>query len=83
MAEAYSLEVATDGIRITGSDAAGVFYGIQSLRSMIPIEAYQKKSTSFSLTHVIAEDAPRFGFRGSSPRCEPELSNEGDHSARA
>ena len=62
--EAYSLEVATDGIRITGSDAAGVFYGIQSLRSMIPIEAYQKKSSVLFAAHVIVEDAPRFGFRG-------------------
>ena len=49
---------------IIGSDAAGVFYGIQSLRSMIPIEAYQNKSSSFSVPHVIIEDAPRFGFRG-------------------
>ncbi len=62
--EAYSLQVASDGIHIVGSDAAGVFYGIQSLRSLIPLEAYQKKSSSFSLPHVSIEDAPRFGFRG-------------------
>jgi hexosaminidase len=64
LAEAYSIEVGANGIRISGSDAAGVFYGIQSLRSLIPIEAYQKKSPSFPLQHVVVEDAPRFGFRG-------------------
>ena len=62
--EAYSLEVAENGVRITGSDAAGVFYGIQSLRSLIPIDAYQNKSASFSLPLVKIDDAPRFGFRG-------------------
>ncbi|HEX6226120.1 MAG TPA: family 20 glycosylhydrolase [Chryseolinea sp.] len=62
--EAYNLQVGGDGVRITGGDAAGVFYGIQSLRAMIPIEAYQKKSTTIALRHVVVEDAPRFGFRG-------------------
>ncbi|WP_276371253.1 family 20 glycosylhydrolase [Chryseolinea sp. H1M3-3] len=62
--EAYSLEVAEDGIAISGSDAAGVFYGIQSLRALVPIEAYQKKSSIVSLPHVFIEDAPRFSFRG-------------------
>jgi hexosaminidase len=62
--EAYELEITGDGISISGSDAAGVFYGIQSLRALIPIEVYQKKSSSFSLPHVLIEDAPRFTFRG-------------------
>jgi hexosaminidase len=62
--EAYRLEVTDNGVSIVGSDAAGVFYGVQSLRAMIPIDAYQKKSSSFSLPNVIVEDAPRFGFRG-------------------
>src|SRR5688572_22463990 len=58
-AEAYSLEVDADGIRIKGSDAAGVFYGIQSLRAMIPVATYQRRTSSFSLQHVVVEDAPR------------------------
>jgi hexosaminidase len=62
--EAYQLTITDKGISITGSDAAGVFYGVQSLRSLIPIEAYQKPSPSFSLPHVVIEDAPRFAFRG-------------------
>ena len=62
--EAYQLKISEEGISIVGSDPAGVFYGIQSLRSLIPVEAYKEKSTTFTLPHVIVEDAPRFGFRG-------------------
>ena len=62
--EAYVLDISTQGILITGSDAAGVFYGIQSLRALVPIALYGKPESSFSLPAVRVEDAPRFGFRG-------------------
>ena len=62
--EAYQLDVKDHLIQITGSDAAGVFYGIQSLLSLIPLEAHQDKSNSFELEKVTIRDAPRFGFRG-------------------
>jgi hexosaminidase len=61
--EAYKLTISADGITITGSDAAGVFYGIQSLKALIPLVAYSKKG-SFSLPVMSIEDAPRFEFRG-------------------
>lgn len=62
--EAYVLKISPAGITITGSDPAGVFYGIQSLRALIPLDAYKKGSPLFSLPAVTVEDAPRFGFRG-------------------
>lgn len=62
--EAYSLKINKDGVTIKGSDPAGVFYGIQSLRALIPISAYQQKSTSLNLPFILVEDAPRFAFRG-------------------
>lgn len=62
--EAYQLKISAGGIVISGSDVAGVFYGIQSLRSMIPIEIYQQKPSAFTLPGVSVEDAPRFAFRG-------------------
>ena len=62
--EAYVLNVSENTLSITGSDAAGVFYGIQSLRALIPLAAYQKKAAAFSLPVVTVEDAPRFKFRG-------------------
>lgn len=61
--EAYKLTISDQGITITGSDPAGVFYGIQSLRALIPLEAYNK-GESFSLPYIAVEDAPRFEFRG-------------------
>src|SRR4051794_27105934 len=34
--EGYTLAVAADGIRITGRTPAGVFYGVQTLRQLMP-----------------------------------------------
>ncbi len=62
--EAYELAIADGGISITGTDPAGVFYGIQSLRSLIPLSAYQGASASVVLPRAEIIDGPRFGFRG-------------------
>lgn len=62
--EVYQLDINANGIAITGSDPAGVFYGIQSLRSLIPLSSYQKKSSSLEIPQLTMEDAPRFQFRG-------------------
>jgi hexosaminidase len=60
--EAYQLKVSSkEGIQITGSDAAGVFYGIQSLLSLFPTGSAQNE---FVVPEVLINDAPRFGFRG-------------------
>ncbi len=61
--EAYKLEVADNGVVITGSDPAGVFYGIQSLLALVPLEVYQDKEPAFSIGHISVEDAPRFAER--------------------
>ncbi|TLV00531.1 family 20 glycosylhydrolase [Dyadobacter luticola] len=61
--EAYKLNVDQSGVTITGSDAAGVFYGIQSLLQLIPTESYIKKAESAVIGYVQIEDAPRFQFR--------------------
>ena len=62
--EAYELSMTADKIQITGSDAAGTFYGIQSLLAMVPLKARQQKSESFEMECVQIKDAPRFHFRG-------------------
>jgi len=56
--ESYTLNVDKNGVKITGSDAAGAFYGTQSLLQLIPLEG--KKI----LPGCKIEDAPRFGWRG-------------------
>jgi hexosaminidase len=60
--EAYELVVdPAAGIRILGNSPAGVFYGVQSLRSLLPA-APAGKGVSLPALRVV--DAPRFGYRG-------------------
>lgn len=61
--EAYTLNINEKGVNITGSDASGVFYGTQSLLSMIDPAAYTTKTETLLLPFVAIEDAPRFHFR--------------------
>jgi len=60
--EAYLLEVGQKVIRITGSDQAGVFYGIQTLRQLLPLDL-NEDSGELSLSSVRIKDKPRFSWR--------------------
>ncbi len=60
--EAYRLDISADKIVIEGADAAGVFYGVQSLLALIPFETYGKKNVELNALKI--EDAPRFHTRG-------------------
>lgn len=62
--EGYSLKITGDQVVITGGSSSGVFYGIQSLRALIPLQAYHNKAATFSLPQLSMEDLPRFTFRG-------------------
>ncbi len=62
-AEGYKLTINGSGVTIHGNDAAGVFYGIQSLLALIPTDMYLGKSTTVDLPHAVVDDSPRFGFR--------------------
>ncbi len=62
---AYTLSVGAEGgITIVGTDPAGVFYGIQSLRACLPISAYRQVEETISIPACEIEDAPCFGYRG-------------------
>jgi hexosaminidase len=61
--EAYHLTVNAGGVNITGTDAAGVFYGTESLLSLIPVDALLSKTTALPIEYITVEDAPRFAFR--------------------
>lgn len=71
-AEAYRLDIDKNGITIAAGDAAGIFYGIQSLLSVLPPSAWGarqtsgKPPTSLKVPMVSVKDAPRFGYRGFS-----------------
>jgi hexosaminidase len=60
--EAYSLVMdPAQGIRIVGVSPAGVFYGLQSLRSLLPAPTPR---AGLVLPAIRVVDAPRFGYRG-------------------
>jgi hexosaminidase len=61
-AEAYTLVVdSVQGVRIVGVSSAGVFYGLQSLRSLLPAPTPR---AGLVLPAIRIVDAPRFGYRG-------------------
>jgi hexosaminidase len=57
---AYQLEVNGKEITITGTDAAGTFYGIQSLLQLLPTDT----AAALAIAPVQIQDAPRFQYRG-------------------
>ena len=62
-AEAYELSVdPAKGARITGSTAAGVARGLQSLRDLLPLQ--RKPGEAVTLSAITLVDAPRFAYRG-------------------
>jgi hexosaminidase len=62
--EAYELVVdAGEGLRIRGASSAGVFYGLQSLRSLLPARG-ASPAAGLTLPALRVVDAPRFGYRG-------------------
>ncbi len=64
--EGYTLDATATGVEIRASKPAGIFYGIQSLRQLLPASLYGSKPSleEFSVPFVHIEDKPRFGWRG-------------------
>ncbi len=65
--EGYRVEVRPAGVRITGGSAAGVFYGAQVLRQLLPPEVFRRslvEGVEWSVPAVDVADSPRFGWRG-------------------
>ncbi len=64
--EAYQLTInaQTEQITIEGTDKAGIFYGIQSLVSLLPWDQFSASEKDISLPALTIKDAPRFPYRG-------------------
>lgn len=64
--EGYHLSVAYDKIVISGKTATGIFYGIQTLRQLLPasIEGELAKVDELTIPAVSITDSPRFKYRG-------------------
>ena len=65
--EGYKLLVATNSVTIHAAKSAGLFYGIQTLRQLLPVEIESKEPVAdvkWKIPCVEIEDIPRFKWRG-------------------
>ena len=63
--ESYSLEVSPFQVRVDAASTAGLFYGCQTLRQLMPAATFGTKPTGpVSIPCARIEDAPRFRWRG-------------------
>lgn len=64
--EGYELTVKAEGISIAASSSEGIFYGIQSLKSLLPPALWKitKNKKVITIPGVKITDAPRFSYRG-------------------
>lgn len=61
--EGYTLEVAAEGVRIGAATPAGAFWGVQTLRQLLPA-AHDGDSDAPTIDAVRVHDHPRFRYRG-------------------
>ncbi|CAM1340823.1 beta-N-acetylhexosaminidase [Tenacibaculum amylolyticum] len=59
--EAYELKVTSKEISIEAKTARGIFYGVQSLVQLFPVQSTAKE---FPIQCLEIKDAPRFSYRG-------------------
>ncbi|MEE9361481.1 MAG: beta-N-acetylhexosaminidase [Cellulophaga sp.] len=64
--EGYTLSITYESIVISGKTATGIFYGIQSLRQLLPasIEAGNSTIAEVTVPAVEITDSPRYVYRG-------------------
>ena len=64
--EGYELTIAVDGVRIAAHHPAGLFYGVQTLRQLLPwsIEYRAARPRPISVPFAKIVDRPRFAWRG-------------------
>lgn len=64
--EGYRLEVREAGVKLTAARPAGIFYGIQTLRQLLPaaLETRTSQAGPWTLEACTILDAPRFVWRG-------------------
>ena len=64
--EGYILEITPENILISAKTGAGAFYAIQTLKQIIPVQAYETPINIDKLTlpTIKISDKPKFGYRG-------------------
>jgi hexosaminidase len=64
--EAYRLSVTPAGVTIVGASPAGVYYGVQTLRQLLPLQVFAKSrqtGVTWTIPCVEITDQPRFAWR--------------------
>ncbi len=64
---AYRLVTDKNGVTISAPDATGLYYGVQSLRQLLPVEVEMKdvqKGIEWTVPFVVINDEPAFRYRG-------------------
>ena len=59
--EGYALDIKTNAISLLANKPAGLFYGIETLLQMVPVDV---KGGAVAITACSITDYPRFGWRG-------------------
>ena len=69
--DGYELSVSTSGITITGGNSSGVFYGVQTLRQLLPpaleyegLRSARRNAAPIRVPAILVRDKPRFSWRG-------------------
>jgi hexosaminidase len=67
--EGYELSIASDGVRIAAREPAGLYYGVQTLRQLLPpfvefggVRPDRSRPVVAPAVHIV--DRPRFAWRG-------------------
>lgn len=63
--EGYRLN-SSNSVRIVANTAAGLFYGVQSLLQLMPVQVFSGEAQSYTMTipSVDITDRPRYAYRG-------------------
>ncbi|WP_400262201.1 family 20 glycosylhydrolase [Sphingobacterium sp. SG20118] len=62
--EGYALTIDNKGIEIKASTATGAFYGLQSLKSLLPATDWSSTNKTLNFPFAQVKDQPRFPYRG-------------------
>ncbi len=66
-AESYGLSITPKQIFISARASTGLFYGVQTLRQLLPVKIFSPTKVDgvkWTVPAVTISDAPRFGWRG-------------------
>ncbi len=65
--EGYDLTITEDQVRISANKPAGLFYGVQTLRQLLPtpIESQTTQDAAWEIATGTIRDSPKYAWRGS------------------